>query len=180
MCDDIEALVRKRLEEERRRKEEEARAKAEAAAARVAEARLRFADGCEVTLSASRAATHNERYLHLAGATACARLDALAGELVVSARDGNAVTSETLIFSRRDALAAEIEEFVGAVREQRPPCVSVFDGYRAMETAQRIIDVMEEDYHLPQRVHRGAPRNMANDSRRPTVRQTDHANAVFE
>ena len=59
----------------------------------------------------------------------------------VSGRSPHFAT-EQLVFEPEDALLAQLEAFVAAVRTRKTPAVSGSEGLRALRTALRVLDAM--------------------------------------
>jgi len=55
----------------------------------------------------------------------------------------DAIEVETREFADADPLAAEIDSFVAAVRDGRPPAVGAREALHALEMAGRIVDCIE-------------------------------------
>jgi predicted dehydrogenase len=106
----------------------------------IANVRLEFADGCVANLSASRVSQQPVRKLRAFQHDRYASADLQAGKLRVASRDprkGGIVEDEDA-FDDRDALRAEIANFVDAVRGGRPPLVTGEDGRRALALALEV------------------------------------------
>jgi predicted dehydrogenase len=108
----------------------------------IANARLRFENGCVANVTASRVSLKTERKLRVFRDDAYLSIDlhqkiltvirkratpAGAGELPVHIEEQS--------FAQGDALLAEIQAFLAAIRGQRPVIVSGEDGQRALRTA---------------------------------------------
>jgi predicted dehydrogenase len=106
----------------------------------IANLRMEFADGCVANLSASRVSQQPVRKLRVFQHDRYASADLQAGKLRVVRRDARAggVAEDEESFDDRDALRAEIEGFVAAVREGRAPPVSGEDGRRALALALEV------------------------------------------
>jgi predicted dehydrogenase len=106
----------------------------------IANLRIEFADGCVANLSASRVSQQPVRKLRVFQHDRYASADLQAGKLRVVRRDarGGGVSEDEEEFDDRDALRAEIEGFVAAVRDGRPPPVSGEDGRRALALALEV------------------------------------------
>jgi predicted dehydrogenase len=106
----------------------------------IANVRLEFASGCVANLSASRVSQSPVRKLRVFQTDQYASADLQAGKLRVVRRDarGGAITEDESGFDDRDALRAEIENFVAAVRGGRPPLVSGEDGRKALALALEV------------------------------------------
>jgi predicted dehydrogenase len=108
----------------------------------IANARLRFENGCVANVTASRVSLKTERKLRVFCDDAYMSLDlqqkiltvirkrvppAAAGELPVQIEEQS--------FAQGDALLAEIQAFIRAIREEGPVMVTGEDGQRALRTA---------------------------------------------
>jgi predicted dehydrogenase len=111
----------------------------------IANARLRFENGCVANVTASRVSLKTERKLRVFRDDAYLSIDlqqkiltvirkrapgASAGELPVHIEEQS--------FAQGDALLAEIQAFLAAIRGERPVVVSGEDGERALRTAIEI------------------------------------------
>ena len=109
----------------------------------IANVRIEFADGCVANLSASRVSQVPVRKLRVFQTDGYASADLQAGKLRVLRRGVNAdqksgIVEEEAVFDDRDALRAEIEGFVAAVRSGRPPPVAGEDGRKALALALEV------------------------------------------
>jgi predicted dehydrogenase len=108
----------------------------------IANARLRFENGCVANVTASRVSLKTERKLRVFCDDAYMSLDlqqkiltvirkrvppAAAGELPVQIEEQS--------FAQGDALLAEIQAFIKAIRDEGPVMVTGEDGQRALRTA---------------------------------------------
>ena len=115
----------------------------------IANARIRFANGCVADVTASRISLKAERKLRVFQADAYLSID-LQQKLLTIVRkpavfdEGGMpkVDLEERSFDQGDALLDEIRSFVDAVRSGGRPVVSGEDGLRALETATRIVDLV--------------------------------------
>lgn len=129
----------------------------------IANARITFTSGCVADITASRVATKTERKIRMFCPDVYLSLDyakrsgvlyrkspKLTPEYVRSMIDdpesitdlsvfGNLVTVENLSMEDHDQLTVELTDFLGAVRENRPPTVTGRDGYRAVEVALQVL-----------------------------------------
>ena len=111
----------------------------------IANARIRFANGCVANATASRVSVKTERKLRIFEDDAYLSLD-LQQKIVTlirkrTAADGAGplpVTIEEQSLEQGDALKAEIEAFLGCIRNGTPPVVTGEAGLMALETATRI------------------------------------------
>jgi predicted dehydrogenase len=109
-----------------------------------AEARLTFANGVVATLAASRIAVAGQRTLTVTERDGQSFADFTTSSLSqVSLRAGLPV-SETIAIGRTDALAAEIDGFLGCVASRRPPAVDGAAGLNAVRVAQMITSAIAE------------------------------------
>ena len=115
----------------------------------IANARLRFANGCVANVTASRVSLKTERKLRIFQDDAYISMDLQQKVLsVIRKRPAGAppgplpVTIEEQNLEQGDALRAEIESFLGCVRNGGRPVVSGEDGLLALETASRITDLI--------------------------------------
>ncbi|ONG56482.1 oxidoreductase [Pseudoroseomonas deserti] len=111
----------------------------------IANARLRFANGAQATITASRASLKMERRLRVFGSEGYASLDFLARELKL-VRKGQGETLEqipghgieTLSWTDRDNLEAEQASFVAACLDGAPVVVDGAAGRAALDAALRV------------------------------------------
>ncbi|MBM5812168.1 MAG: Gfo/Idh/MocA family oxidoreductase [Gammaproteobacteria bacterium] len=115
----------------------------------IANARLRFANGCVANVTASRISLKTERKLRVFQTDAYLSVDLQQKLLTVVRRPAPTaagelpkVDVEEQSFDQGDALLAEIESFLDAVEQDRPPVVSGEDGLRALELATRIAELV--------------------------------------
>ena len=97
----------------------------------IANVRIEFASGCVANLSASRVSQSPVRKLRVFQTDQYASADLQAGRLRVVRRDarGGAITEDESGFDDRDALRAEIENFVAAVMLKVAPSTSANAGF---------------------------------------------------
>jgi predicted dehydrogenase len=111
----------------------------------IANARLRFANGCVANATASRVSLKTERKLRLFQDDAYLSLD-LQQKILTVIRKGEGVGPDGMpqvaidekTYEQGDALKAEIEAFLAAVANRRPPPVTGEDGLLALRTAVNI------------------------------------------
>jgi predicted dehydrogenase len=116
----------------------------------IANARIRYANGCVANTTASRVSMKMERKLRLFQDDAYISIDLQQKVLTVVRKPppGTATAPGQVVIEERnyeqgDALRLEIEAFLRAIREGRPPVVSGEDGLRALETAIRITEMVQ-------------------------------------
>jgi predicted dehydrogenase len=113
----------------------------------IANARLTFASGCVANVTASRISRDTLRKIRFFQPDSYISVD-YAEQEVEAYRlvrgDGTRPRIEggKLPIAREEPLKIELEDFVGAVRDRRPPLVTGADGRRALALAQRIADEM--------------------------------------
>jgi len=106
----------------------------------IANARLNFANGCTANITASRVSLKVERKLRLFQRDAYFSADFGKQHLTVCRRSpAGAIELEQLQLAG-DALQAEIESFVDAVRRRQAPVVGGDDGRRALELSLEIAE----------------------------------------
>ncbi len=109
----------------------------------IANARLRFGNGCVANITASRISRERVRKIRFFQADAYVSIDYAAQEvemyrLVRGGGDQPTIEGGRLEVTREEPLARELADFVGAVRDGRPPLVTGRDGRRALELAERV------------------------------------------
>jgi len=121
----------------------------------IANARLEFADGCVANVTSSRVSTKSERRMRIFQPHGYASVDfhnrILAVHHLGDDDPGTGVPeidSEEWAFDASDALLAEIQSFVGAVRGEHPVVVSGRAGQRALEAATQITDLVYADLNV--------------------------------
>jgi predicted dehydrogenase len=114
----------------------------------IANARVRFASGCVANLTASRVAANAVRKIRIFQRDAYLSIDFLSPAARIVRRTippgGGAPRMETedLAVEPRDALLAQLEDFVAAVRTRGTPAVPGREGLRALRTALRVVEAM--------------------------------------
>jgi predicted dehydrogenase len=111
----------------------------------IANARIVFENGCVANVTASRISLKSERKMRIFQQDAYINLD-FQNRKVLVAQKGNGeifpgvpnVTIKERELGEADALLNEIESFLSAIREGKPPQVSGRDGRMALETALKI------------------------------------------
>jgi predicted dehydrogenase len=114
----------------------------------IANARLRFANGCIANVTASRISRERVRKIRFFQPDAYLSIDYVAQEVEgwrLVRRDGGrpAIEGGPLPVVHEEPLKRELEDFVSAVRDRRPPLVTGEDGRRALALAQAIAEKME-------------------------------------
>ncbi|MBL8265526.1 Gfo/Idh/MocA family protein [Steroidobacter sp.] len=116
----------------------------------IVNARLRFQGGCVANTTASRISLKQERKIRIFQDDAYLSVDMQQKILtVIRKKDAAPVESPAQVaieeqnFEQGDALLAEIEAFLKAVRERSTPVVTGEDGLRALETAMKITALVQ-------------------------------------
>jgi predicted dehydrogenase len=118
----------------------------------IANARIRYANGCVANTTASRVSMKMERKLRLFQDDAYISID-LQQKVLTIVRKPPAgadvpkgqVLIEERTYDQGDALRFEIEAFLKSIREGTPPVVTGEDGLRALETATKITQMVQDD-----------------------------------
>jgi predicted dehydrogenase len=120
----------------------------------IANARIRFANGCILNITASRVSLEKMRKIRVFQADAYISIDFASNKIKVVRREeatdeagAPKIIAEDLEFDVADALLAQDRAFVETVRERGTPKISGDEGYRALDLALRIqesIPPMEE------------------------------------
>jgi predicted dehydrogenase len=116
----------------------------------IVNARLRFRGGCVANTTASRVSLKQERKIRIFQDDAYLSIDMQQKILtVVRKKDESPVESPAQVsieeesFDQGDALLAEIEAFLRAIREGSEPVVTGEDGLRALKTAMQITRLVQ-------------------------------------
>ena len=117
-----------------------------------ANARIRYANGCVANTTASRVSMKMERKLRVFQDDAYISID-LQQKVLTIVRKPPAgadvpkgqVLIEERTYDQGDALKFEIEAFLRSIREGTPPVVTGEDGLRALETATKITQMVQDD-----------------------------------
>lgn len=116
----------------------------------IANARIRFANGCVADVTASRISLKAERKLRVFQTDAYLSIDLQQKLLTIVRRpavfDEGGIPKVDLqerSFDPGDALLDEIRSFLGVVESGGRPVVSGEDGLRALETANRIVELVD-------------------------------------
>jgi predicted dehydrogenase len=121
----------------------------------IANARLRFANGCIANVTASRVSAKRERKIRIFQQDAYVAVDFGERRVRIFRREPTPDGQPSLTFEERevpegDALEAEIDAFVRAVRLRETPPVSGWDGLRALEVAQVIRESLAAEVRAAQ------------------------------
>ena len=114
----------------------------------IANARLRFSSGCIANVTASRISKERVRKIRFFQPDAYVSIDYAEQEvegyrLLRPAGERPQIQGGKLPVTREEPLKRELADFVGAVRDRRPPLVDGHAGRRALALAQAIADKME-------------------------------------
>ena len=122
----------------------------------IANARVRFANGCILNITASRVSAERIRKIRIFQADAYISIDLGSGKITVLHKEGDPaagdppkILSENLEFDSEDALLAQDRAFIAAVRDRSEPRVGGEDGYRALDLALRIQESIPPLEDLP-------------------------------
>ncbi len=113
----------------------------------IANARVRFANGCIANLTASRISREPVRKIRFFQQDAYVSIDTAAREvemwrLVPQPGGLPKIGGGKLEVAGDEALKGELEDFLGAVRDGRPPTVTGEQGRAALALATRIVELM--------------------------------------
>jgi predicted dehydrogenase len=114
----------------------------------IANARIRFANGCIANLTASRISREQVRKIRFFEREKYVSIDSAAREVEMyqlvpqPGAAMPAINGGKLSVSGDEPLQCELEDFVGAVRDRRPPAVSGEQGRAALALAVRIVELM--------------------------------------
>ena len=116
----------------------------------IVNARIRFRGGCVANTTASRISLKQERKIRIFQDDAYLSIDMQQKIMTVIRKKDEApvespaqVSIEEESFDQGDALLAEIEAFLRAIREGTEPVVTGEDGLRALETAMQITKLVQ-------------------------------------
>ena len=115
----------------------------------IANARIRFANGCIANLTASRISKDQVRKIRFFQRERYVSIDTASGEvemfqLVPQAEGLPKIGGGKQAVSGEEPLKSELEDFVAAVRGQRPPAVPGEQGRAALALAVRIVELMRQ------------------------------------
>ncbi len=118
----------------------------------IANARIRYANGCVANTTASRVSMKMERKLRVFQDDAYISIDLQQKVLTIVRKPpaGSDVPKGQVLIEERtydqgDALKFEIEAFLRSICEGTPPVVTGEDGLRALETATKITQMVQDD-----------------------------------
>ncbi|MBI4185318.1 MAG: Gfo/Idh/MocA family oxidoreductase [Proteobacteria bacterium] len=125
----------------------------------IASARLKFADGCIASITASRISLKTERKMRIFQPDSYVTVD-FDRQRAVFMRKGEGwlapgiprIESDEQTYEEGDALRREIESFVAAARAGRQPAVSGRDGLRALEAAIQVTESLRAHARLVEAV----------------------------
>jgi len=120
----------------------------------IANARLKFASGCTVNLTASRISRDRVRKVRFFQRDLYVSVDYGEQELEayrIVPREGErpAIEGGMVPVEKGEPLGRELQDFVDAIREGRAPRVSGRDGYRALVLATRVADAIQANEQEP-------------------------------
>ena len=115
----------------------------------IASCRIRFANGCVASITASRISVKNERKMRIFQPNAYLSVDFLAQKLLVARKTDSegmlpAISLDEKTVVEGDSLQREIEAFLSSITSALPPLVSGEAGRLALETAMRIRGSLEQ------------------------------------
>ncbi len=122
--------------------------------------RLRFANGGIANITASRVSLKTERKMRIFQRDAYFSIDLHNRKVVVMRKNASGkswlpglppISRDERSYTEGDDLMAEIEDFLAAIREGRPPLVSGEDGRRALAAALRITESLDANLKLVER-----------------------------
>jgi predicted dehydrogenase len=115
----------------------------------IANARVRFKNGCIANLTASRISRESVRKIRFFQRDAYVSIDTAARDvemwsLVPQPGAAPKIGGGKLVVNGDEPLKRELEDFIAAVRDRRPPAVSGEEGRAALALAVRIVELMAE------------------------------------
>lgn len=118
----------------------------------IANARVRFANGCVASITASRVSTKAERKMRIFQPDSYIGIDFMNRTVTLVRKAGTAagadfaeILAETQSYDEVDELAREIAAFAHSVRTGTPPLVSGEDGLKALEAAITITESLRQN-----------------------------------
>lgn len=120
----------------------------------IANARLKFASGCTVNLTASRISRDRVRKVRFFQRDLYVSVDYGEQELeayriVPRAGERPAIEGGAVPVAKGEPLGRELQDFVDAIRERRAPRVTGRDGYRALVLATRVAEAIQANEGTP-------------------------------
>lgn len=109
----------------------------------IANARLQFENGCVANVTASRVSNKTERKMRIFESDTYVSIDFQQKSVEIRQRRDGRIEAETLSHEAGDSLRAQIDSFLGAIRNGTRPVVSGADGRRALETALAISEQLQ-------------------------------------
>ncbi|MEO6222228.1 MAG: Gfo/Idh/MocA family oxidoreductase, partial [Vicinamibacterales bacterium] len=122
----------------------------------IANARLKFASGCTVNLTASRISRdrvrkvrffQRDQYVYVSVDYGEQELEAY--RIVPGQAGRPAIDGGTVKVEKGEPLGLELQDFVDAIREGRAPRVTGQDGYRALALATRVAEAIQVNENPP-------------------------------
>jgi predicted dehydrogenase len=118
----------------------------------IANARIRFASGCIANLTASRISRDKVRKVRCFQPDLYVSVDYAGQELEIwrlrpQAGDRPAIEGGKVPVAKDETLRLELADFIGAIREHRPPLVTGQSGRAALELATRVTRAIEAGAH---------------------------------
>ena len=115
----------------------------------IANARVRFKNGCIANLTASRISRESVRKIRFFQRDAYVSIDTAARDVEMWSllpQPGSApkIGGGKLAVNGDEPLKVELEDFIAAVRDRRPPAVSGEEGRAALALAVRIVELMAQ------------------------------------
>lgn len=117
----------------------------------IANSRIRFANGCVASITASRISAKNERKMRIFQQNAYVSVDFLSHKLLVARKTGGpgiaglpGIAIDERSLTEGDSLRGEIEAFLACIATGSEPVVSGEAGLRALTTAMQIRDCLEQ------------------------------------
>lgn len=106
--------------------------------------RLELANGAVANLTASRVSQDRVRKIRFFGSDAYISVDTREQEVKGYRLDGRTIVPLDIAVEKKEPLRAELESFLGCVRDRTRPIVAGEDGLAAVELAQRVAKAIDE------------------------------------
>ncbi len=110
----------------------------------LANVRLELANGAVANLTASRVSQDRVRKVRLFSSDSYVSIDTREQEVKGYRLVGRSIEPLAITVEKKEPLRAELESFLGCVRERRRPIVSGQDGLAAVELAKRVAAAIDE------------------------------------